>query len=254
VTRRLLDLSQPVAPTAGDPLKVTVQHRTHAETVPVLRAYFGCAPEDLPERLGWAVDDVTLSSHSGTHVDAPWHYFPTSEGQPARTIDQLPLEWFFGDGVRLDFRSKPRGALITVADLQAALAAIDYRLKPGDLVLLHTGADEFWGRPEFFEAGSGLDRDSTLWLCDQGIRVIGTDAWTLDRPFRDERAEFQRTHDPAVIWSAHRAGREREYCQIEKLANLSQLPRPHGFQVAAFPIKIAGGSAGWARVVAIFDE
>jgi kynurenine formamidase len=252
--RRYLDLSVPTEPGPSDPMKLTLRHNQHAETAPALLQIFGCQPSDLPDGLGWATDDLELGTHNGTHVDAPWHYFPTSEGRPARTIDQLPLEWFFSDGVVLDFRSKPKGGLIAVADLQAELRRIDYTLKPLDIVLLQTGADKLWGTKEYFDAGAGLDRESTIWLCDRGIRVIGIDAWTLDRPFWALREEFQRTSDPAVIWSAHRAGIDREYCQIEKLANLDQLPQPHGFQVACFPVKIKDGSAGWTRTVAIVDK
>jgi kynurenine formamidase len=65
--------------------------------------------------------------------------------------------------------------------------------------------------------------------------------------------EFKRTGDSTVIWGAHFAGIEKEYCQIEKLTNLDKLP-PYGFKVACFPIKISGGSAGWVRPVAIIEE
>jgi kynurenine formamidase len=66
--------------------------------------------------------------------------------------------------------------------------------------------------------------------------------------------DFRRTGDGRFIWPAHFAGITRSYCQIEKLANLGAIGRPHGFRVAAFPVKIARGSAGWARVVAFVEE
>ena len=81
--------------------------------------------------------------------------------------------------------------------------------------------------------------------------VIGIDAYTLDRPFASMVGDFQRTGDGRFIWPAHFAGIEREYCQIEKLANLDQLPRPRGFQISCLPVKIQGASAGWCRAVAI---
>ena len=49
---------------------------------------------------------VTLITHAGTHVDAPYHYFPTAGGERARTIDELPLDWFLRPGVRLDVREE----------------------------------------------------------------------------------------------------------------------------------------------------
>jgi kynurenine formamidase len=253
-SRRLIDLSVPTEGSPSEPQSPSVRHLSHEETARTLTQIFGCTEQDLPDGLGWAVDQVDLSSHTGTHVDAPWHYFPTSEGKPAITIEACPLDWFFSAGVVLDFRSKERGALIDVEDLQRELARIEYQLKPLDIVLLHTGADALWGKAEYFEAGCGLGRESTLWLCDQGVKVIGTDAWGLDRPFWAIKEAFKATKDPAVLWAAHRAGIDRVYCQIEKVANLDQLPRPFGFTVACFPVKLTGGSAGWTRCVAIVDD
>jgi kynurenine formamidase len=95
-----------------------------------------------------------------------------------------------------------------------------------------------------------MTRDSTLWLVDRGIKVIGVDMYGLDRKFGDMTEEFKRTGDGSVLWEAHFAGLTREYCQIEKLANLDRIPRPHGFKVSCLPVKVEGGSAGWCRAVA----
>ena len=215
---------------------------------------FSCTKEDLPDGMGWTVERLNLITHDGTHIDAPWHYGPMSGGKKARTIDECPLEWFFGDGVVLDMRHKPQGSGITVDDLKTALKKINYKLKPGDIVCLQTGADKYWCNRDFSSYGCGLVRESTLWLIEQGIKVIGTDAWGLDRPFYAIREEFLKTKDKSIIWSAHYAGIEKEYCQIEKLANLEKLPRPHGFKIACFPISIRGASGAWTRVTAIFED
>ncbi len=119
-------------------------------------------------------------------------------------------------------------------------------------MLLHTGADKRLGSPDYF-AQPGLGRESTLWLVEQGVKVIGIDAYTLDRPFAAMVADFQRTGDGRAIWPAHFAGITREYCQIEKLANLDLLPRPHGFYVSCLPVKIERASAAWCRAVALVD-
>ncbi len=100
----------------------------------------------------------------------------------------------------------------------------------------------------------GFNRETTLWLVNQGIKMIGIDAWTLDRPFDGMINDFKTTGDGLVIWPAHFAGITKEYCQIEKLANLEKLPRPHGFYVSCLPVKIKGGSAGWCRAVALIPE
>jgi kynurenine formamidase len=251
---RIIDLSVPMEDSPSEPLPVKVTHEPHQQAVELMKMFFGCSEQDLPQGLGWANDSVTLGAHAGTHVDAPWHYFPTSGGKRAKTIDEIPLEWFYHDGVVLDMRHKPRGSGVTVDDLQKALAKIKYKIKLWDIVMIQTGADKLWGEPEYFEAGCGMTRESTLWLIEQGVRVMGIDAWGWDRPFWAIKEEFTKTGDKSVLWGAHFVGKDKEYSHIEKLANLDKLPKPFGFKVACFPVKLTGGSAGWARVVAILED
>jgi kynurenine formamidase len=251
---RIIDLSVPLEHRAvSEPLPGEIHYVRHdAEGLQQMRQFFGVKPEDLVYSggLGWAVEEVRAITHTGTHVDAPYHYGPTSEGKPARTIDQVPLEWCFAPGVVIDVRHKAAGDFITVADLEEALRKIDYRLRPLDIVLLQTGADRRLGSPEYFHQ-PGLGREGTLWLVEQGVRVIGIDAYTIDRPFAAMVADYRRTGDGRFIWPAHFAGITREYCQIEKLANLDLLPSPHGFFVSCLPVKIHAASAGWCRAVAL---
>lgn len=251
---RIIDLSVPLAHQApSEPMPADIHYVTHeAEGREQMERLLGVRREDLVYSggLGWAIEEVRAITHTGTHVDAPYHYAPTSEGQPARTIDQVPLEWCFAPGVVLDLRHKAAGQLIDVDDVRAALDAIDYHLRPLDIVLIQTGADKRMASPDYF-AQPGLGRESTLWLVEQGVKVIGIDAYTLDRPFSDMMADYQRTGDGRFIWPAHFAGITREYCQIEKLANLDLLPRPHGFYVSCLPVKIERASAAWCRAVAL---
>jgi kynurenine formamidase len=251
---RIIDLSVPTEESPSEPLPVKVAHEGHGQSVKRMADFFGCSQQDLPEGLGWANDSVVMGAHAGTHVDAPWHYAPKSEGKEARTIDEMPLDWFYHDGVVLDMRHKPRGSGVTVEDLEEALEKIEYKIKPWDIVMIQTGADKLWGKKEYFDAGCGMTRESTLWLIEQGVRVMGIDAWGWDRPFWAIKEDFAETGDKDLLWGAHFAGREKEYCHIEKLANLDKLPGPSGFKVACFPVKLTGGSAGWARVVAIVEE
>jgi len=250
----IIDLSVPTEESPSEALSLKVTHQSHEDSAPTLAGFFGCAESDLRDGLGYANDLVSLTAHSGTHLDAPWHYGPQCEGKPARTINQIPLEWCYGDGVVLDFRQKPNGAAISSEDLQKELGRIGYTLKPYDIVLIMTGADKLWGQAEYFDAGCGMSRESTIWLVDQGIRVMGIDAWGWDRPFWAIKKDFARTGDRQILWEAHLAGIEREYCHIEKLANLDKLPKPFGFKVACFPVKLTGGSAGWCRAVAIVNS
>ncbi len=251
---KVIDLSIPTEENPSEPTGVKIDRISHERGAEFLCRFFGCVKDDLPNGLGAAAESVTLISHAGTHIDAPWHYGPTSEGKRARTVDEMPLEWFFADGVVLDMRHKPKGSAVEVNDIRECLERMDYRIKPFDIVLLQTGADKYWGKPEYFDMGCGLVRESTLWLLEQGVKGIGTDAWGLDRAFWAIRWECERTHDKGVLGQTHFAGIDREYCQIEKLANLDRLPGPTGFKVSCFPVKLKDASAGWCRTVAILPD
>ena len=254
---RLIDLSVPLQDGAASeprPARIHyVDHRT--DGLGQMQQAFGVSPEDLVYSggLGWAVEEVQAITHTGTHVDAPYHYGPLSGGKEARRIDEVPLEWCFAPGVVLDVSHLETGAEITITDLEQCLEKIAYTLKPFDIVLLRTGADRRIGSREYF-AQPGLGRDGTLWLVEQGVKVIGIDAYTLDRPFANMIADFRRTGDGRFIWPAHFAGITSEYCQIEKLANLDRIPHPHSFYVSCLPVKIEGASAAWCRAVALIAD
>jgi kynurenine formamidase len=254
--KQFIDLSISIeSDLPGDPPMMipSIDYVDHQQGAEQMTTFFpGLTKDQLPDGLGWALEFVKLTTHSGTHLDAPYHYHPTMDrGKPAAHIDEIPLSWCYNDGVLLDFRHKADGERITAKDVQLKLEEIDYKLKPMDIVLIQTGADEFWGRPEYLFKGAGMDRESTLFLLEQGIRVVGIDAWSWDRPLPYLAQEFQETGDPKVIWEAHFAGIEKGYCHMEKMANLSQIGKPYGFTVVCFPIKIKDASAGWVRPVAI---
>ncbi|MCP4673556.1 MAG: cyclase family protein, partial [Desulfobacula sp.] len=127
------------------------------------------------------------------------------------------------------------------------------QLKPLDIVLVMTGADQFWGKEEYLVKGCGMTRESTLYLLEKGVRITGIDAWSWDRPLPFLAEEFKKTKNSSIIWEAHFAGIEKGYCHMEKLTNLNKIPKAHGFKVSCFPVKIKAASAGWVRAVAIIE-
>jgi kynurenine formamidase len=256
---RFVDLSISIEPglPSDPPMMIPqIHYMDHAAGADQMTEFFpGISKEQLPGGLGWAVEFLTLTTHSGTHLDAPYHYHPTMDkGSRALTIDEIPLEWCFSDGVLLDFRHKGDGERISSRDLEEELNRIHYEIKPMDIVLIQTGADAFWGTAEYLVKGPGMDRESTLFLTEKGVKVVGIDAWSWDRPLPFLAREFKEKGDPKVIWEAHFAGIEIGYCHMEKMANLSAIGKPTGFKVCCFPVKIKGASAGWCRPVAIVDE
>ena len=234
-------------------MKVKIKHKAHKKAKWLLRIF------GLPARLfpkdwdGWADDTIKkMGVHSTTHIDAPWHYSPTCEGKPAKTIDQIPLEWCYGEGLVIDMSHKPDFEGITVQDLQTFLTENDLELKKNMIVLIRTGRDQHMGTKKFFTHGTGMTAEATHWLIDKGIKVMGIDQWGWDLPLPYLIKKAKETNDPNLFWEAHLVGREKEYCHMEQLTNLGALPKS-GFKVAVFPLKIVGASAAPARVVAIIE-
>jgi kynurenine formamidase len=184
--------------------------------------------------------------------ERPHFHSTMNRGERAITIDEVPLEWCFNPGVKLDFRHFADGYVATAADVEAELRRIGHRLEPLDIVVVNTAAGTSYGQPDYVAKGCGMGREATLYLLERGVRVTGTDGWSWDAPFIHTMKRYAETRDAGLIWEGHKAGREIGYCHIEKLHNLEALPAT-GFTVSCFPVKVRGGSAGWTRAVAIID-
>ncbi|PHQ63233.1 MAG: cyclase [Sphingobium sp.] len=237
-------------------LRPSITYQTHAETVTEAGFFFkDIKAEDFPGGEGFAAAEwVTLTTHNGTHLDAPWHYHPTMDGgERAITIDEVPLHWCFAPGVKLDFRHFENGYVATADDVEAELKRIGHDLAPLDIVLVNTAAGGAIGNPDFVNIGCGMGYEATMYLLERGVRVTGTDAWSWDAPFSYTAKKVAETGDTSLIWEGHKAGRDIGYCHLEKMHNLEALP-PHGFTISCFPHKIRGASAGWTRAVAIIED
>ena len=252
---RLIDLSVPIVASpksAPELLRTEIQFADHSAGAAQVNEMFGVGPALLRNGEGWAIETFTrFGTHNSTHLDAPYHYNSTIAGQPAQTIDQLPLDWFFRPGVVLDFHDRADGETIDAADLEVALDKAGHELAERDIVLIRTGRDGYYSEPDYMQRGPGVSATATHWLYDRGVRVMGIDAWGWDRPLHLQAQEALASGRPGIFWAAHQA--DLPYSQIERLANLDRLP-PSGFTVACFPLRLIGGSAAPARVVAILDE
>lgn len=258
MTRRIVDLSIYLENgVASDPpgLQPQITYHRHEDSFHQMAPFFpGLQQQDLPDAAVWAVEDVALNTHNGTHLDAPWHFHPTmNHGERAITIDEVDLDWCFQPGVKLDFRHLPDGAVATADDVKQELARIGHTLSPLEIVVVNTRAGAAYGGDNYVAAGCGMGYDATMYLLERGVRLTGIDSWSWDAPFGFTAERYRETGDPSIIWEGHKAGLDIGYCHLEKLHNLEALP-PAGFTIACFPMKIRGASAGWTRSVAIFED
>ena len=240
-------------------MQPNIDYIRHEEGAEQVKLFFdGFDTKDLPDAEGWAVEFVQLCTHNGTHLDAPYHFHSTMNERDggrerAITIDEVPLEWCFQPGVKLDFRDKPDGYVVTAEDVETELVRIDHHLTPLEIVVVNTAAGAAYGQPDYVNKGCGMGYEATMYLLERGIRVTGTDAWSWDAPFSYTAERFAKDKDASIIWEGHKAGRDIGYCHLEKLHNLEALPAT-GFTLSCFPHKIKGASAGWTRAVAILDQ
>ncbi|MCH2194110.1 cyclase family protein [Kordia sp.] len=252
---KIIDLSKPIQYNKNDPwfMKVKIKHKPHRKAkwlIRVLGLPFKLFPKGFD---GWADDTIKkMGVHSTTHIDAPWHYSPTVNGEKAKTIDEVPLDWCYGEGIVIDMKHKADFDAITVEDITTFLSENNLTIKPKMIVLIKTGRDKFNGTKDFHKIGTGMSAEATEWLIDQGIKVMGIDSWGWDLPLPYMLQKAKQTGNSELFWEAHLVGQRKEYCHMEQLVNLDALPHT-GFKVAVFPLKIVGASAAPARVVAILE-
>jgi kynurenine formamidase len=258
MARRIVDLSVALENDVFSdppPMMPKIDYIDHKQSAPGMAQYFpGLRVDQFPGGEGWAIETLAISTHNGTHLDAPYHFHSTMDGgKRAITIDEVPLDWCFRPGVKLDFRHFEDGYVVRRGDIDAELKRIGHDLQPFDIVVVNTSAGSRYGQSDYLLKGCGMGREATLHLLERGVRITGTDAWSWDAPFIYTAKRFAESGDPSIIWEGHRAGMEIGYCHIEKLTNLETLPA-NGFEIACFPWKIKGASAGFTRAVAIFQE
>ncbi|MCL6562852.1 MAG: cyclase family protein [Firmicutes bacterium] len=198
--------------------------------------------KELPDgRWTFAVNALFISDHCGSHTDSFIHMDPSPE---AKDISQLPLDIFHGIGICLDLSAVPPGEFITRADLQAALSRAGLQLPPRGTVLIYTGHYErTFPTPAYNARHPGLNREAMEWLADGGVINVGIDCPSVD----------VEPHQGAEWKPAHAVCRERQLLNTENLGDLRPVVGQE-FYYLGLPLKIAGGTAGPIRAVAIFPE
>jgi kynurenine formamidase len=161
MARRIIDLSVPLQsdiasdPPGHEPKLTYIDH--HQSASQVCSLFPGLTPADLPDGEGWAIERIDLSTHNGTHLDAPYHVASTMDGgRPALRIDEVPLAWCSSR------RHFPNGYVATAADVETELKRIGHEVRPLDIVVVNTSAGQRYGEPNYVATGCGMGREATL--------------------------------------------------------------------------------------------
>ncbi len=179
-----------------------IQYIDHKTSLPDLASFFpGLKETDLPDEEAWAIEKIELITHNGTHLDAPYHFASTMDGgERAITIDEVPLDWCFQPGVKLDFRHFEDGYVVTARDVEDELARIGHTLSPLEIVVVNTSAGKRYGNDDYVTAGCGMGYEATMYLLERGVRLTGTDGWSWDAPFVYTREKYLESGNAKLIW------------------------------------------------------
>jgi kynurenine formamidase len=171
MARRLIDISAPLkAGIRSDPpdMLPEIEYLDHHQTAPRMAGYMNMPVSVLPEGEYAAVERVRISTHNGTHLDAPYHFFSRMNertvpgGEPSWRIDQVPLEWCFQPAVKLDFRHLPDGHVVQPDEVEAELRRIGHEIKPLEIVVVNTRAGSRYGEDDYIDSGCGMGKAATL--------------------------------------------------------------------------------------------
>ncbi|WP_446741985.1 cyclase family protein [Silvibacterium acidisoli] len=180
------------------------------------------------------VEHLELMTHTGTHIDAPFHFFSDLE-----TVDALPLSHFHGPCVALDLRHKEAGSGIEAKDLEPHANQIEQ----GAIVLLKTGwAEKRALTKQFLTAWPYLSGEGADYLISLGIHGVGIEGLSI--------GGFD---DPEKETAAHKALLSAKKLIIEDIRIPEALLDGKRRHFAAFPVLIQGAGGAWTRAVAWDD-
>lgn len=251
---KFIDLSLTIENVPSEPEPAKIDYISHEEGAEILGKDIDLSKSDFPNGMAINLERISLTSHTGTHLDAPFHYGPISENKLAKKIDEIPLSWCYGNGLLIDLSDSESQYPVSKDEIITFLKENNCSIEKNSIVLINTGASKLWGTEEYFTNFRGVSPEATEYIVSHNVKIIGVDSFGFDPPFHKMLKNYSINKSQSSLWPAHIYGREKEYCQIERLTNLENIGRVNNFTVSCFPIKIKDSGAGWSRVVAIIDE
>jgi len=189
------------------------------------------AVQDTIASVGYNITKFSMSSHQGTHLDAPFHFF-----DDGKTLDQIPLERFYGPACLVDLA--PGDCLAPKTPITVEMfRPHEAKFRPGARVIYRTGWDRTYNTPEYFTDFPTLTLEAARWIAARRIGLLGMDTGTPS-------TEWQECH-----WAL--LGPDIDIVVVEGLANLDKLPTE--FTFIGFPLNFAGRDGSPIRAVGVVE-
>ena len=186
------------------------------------------------ERDGYNLELLFLSTHSGTHIDAPFHF-----ARNGRTVDRIPLRRLVSEDAVLARIPKARGGTVSKQDI-LSYEGEHGAIPDGGTVIFYTGWQKNISKGNYFTQNPGLSGDAARYLISKRINLVGTDSPSID-PGWDQS------------FAVHRMLAKNDVLIVENLANLDRIPGSQ-FSFAALPLKLRNASGSPVRAVASYSN
>jgi kynurenine formamidase len=188
------------------------------------------------------VDVLTLGSHTGTHIDAPFHFL-----KKGKKINEFPIQRFVGDGVLIDVSAKGDRGVIEPADVESYEAEI----AEGDFVIFKTGRDKYFGTARYY-LHPYLSAEGARILVKMGVSLVGIDALNVDptyygSPDSDQSAK-ELPDEERYGYPVHDILLDNDILIVENLCNLDQIKQPKGVY-SFLPLKLKDSDGSPIRAV-----
>ncbi|MGV8146141.1 MAG: cyclase family protein [Alkaliphilus sp.] len=188
------------------------------------------------KKLGFSARNLLVSEHGGTHSDGVWEYNPSGP-----TIDNMPLEYFWGSSICIDLSFVPYTRSIEIRDLETAIKKSGQEIRKDDIVLMYTAHyDKNFNTDKWQTEYSGLSYNAAKWLAEKGVVNIGVDAPAIDHP-------------SDIDFSGHLVCGEYHITNTENLCNLDKVVNKR-FLYFGLPLRIRDGSGSPIRAVALIED
>ena len=180
---------------------------------------------------GYESELIFMSTHTGTHMDAPYHF-----DLAGKSIDNIPVDTFVADATLLNIKKGAKG-YVTKYDIMSCEKRV--RISSGNAVIISTGWEAHWEKNDYLSSNPGLSKDAAAYLVSKKASMVGIDTANIDHPSDSN-------------FTVHKILLPEGVLIVENLCNLKSI-KQSSFRLIVLPLKIKGASGSPVRAIAISE-